>query len=387
MGDLAEIKSLIEGQGVALEEFKCAYDRRMGTVEKDLTALSGEIADIMKKTNRPGMANDKGTGILGGDVKSALATFVRTGDDRELKSLSAGSDPDGGYLVLDEVERSIYSVARNFSPMRRIARVKTVGMGGTFEEPISIGGTGTGWVGESDSRPETDSPNLKMFSGDLFELYSNVKVTQRLLDDSQYDVGGYVTDEIGEAFGEQEGTAFIIGNGVARPRGILSYDTSTSTDANRTWGQVQYIASGASGAFATGTDAPDVLKDQVSALKAAYRRNASWLMNSATAGTVSKLKDTTGRYLWADGLAPGQPPSLLGYPVEIDENMPDIAADSLSIAFGDFQRGYTVLDRPGVKLLQDPYSAKPLVYFYGYKRVGGGIRDFNAIKLMKFAAS
>lgn len=377
MSELKELHDLIVEQGNAWGEFKAAFNQRVGLLES-------EVGGLLKKAGRPGAAPDGG---IADECKKALAVFARTGDIRELKAMSAGSDPDGGYLVLPDVEGSIYSVARDYSPMRRIARVKTVGNGGSFEEPISVGGAGTGWVGESTARGQTDTPDLKLFEADLGEVYANVPVTQRLLDDSQYDVAAYVTEEIGAAFGEDEGLAYTTGNGIEKPRGILTYDTTTDADAVRTWGGVQYIASGASGAFATSADAPDVLKDTVNSLKAAYRRGAAWTMNSATAGVISKMKDQQGRYLWADSLVAGQPAMLCGYPVEIDEYMPDIAAGSLSIAFGDFKRGYTIIDRPGVKLIQDPYTDKPNVMFYAYKRVGGGVRDFNAIKLMKFSAS
>ena len=159
---------------------------------------------------------------------------------------------------------------------------------------------------------------------------------------------------------------------------------STAANGSEIWGELGHIVTGADGAFAA-TDPADAIIDLVYALGAQYRANGTFVMNSKTAGAVRKLKDADGRFLWSDGLAAGEPARLMGYPVLIAEDMPDIASGSNSIAFGDFAAGYTVAERPDLRILRDPFSAKPNVLFYATKRVGGDVSDFAAIKVLKFA--
>ncbi len=161
---------------------------------------------------------------------------------------------------------------------------------------------------------------------------------------------------------------------------------TTVAEGSWTWGNLGYVATGAAGDFAA-VDQADAVVDLVYALNAQYRANASFVMNSKTAGAVRKMKDVDGRFLWSDGLAAAEPARLMGYPVLIAEDMPDIAGDAMAIAFGDFGAGYTVAERPDLRILRDPFSAKPHVLFYATKRVGGDVSDFAAIKLLKFAVS
>jgi HK97 family phage major capsid protein len=206
--------------------------------------------------------------------------------------------------------------------------------------------------------------------------------TQTLLDDAVVDIDAWLADEVETAFAEQEGTAFVTGNGVSRPRGFLSYDTV----ANAAWvpGKLGFVATGAAGAFPAANPA-DVLFDLVYALRAGYRQNAGFVMNRRLQSTIRKMKDADGNYLWQPPQAADRSATLLGFPVTEAEAMPDAGAGSLSLAFGDFRRGYLVVDRAGLRVLRDPYSAKPYVLFYTTKRVGGGVQDFDAIKLLKFA--
>jgi len=207
--------------------------------------------------------------------------------------------------------------------------------------------------------------------------------TQTLLDDSAVNIDEWIASEIDTVFAEQEGTAFVSGNGTTAPKGFLTYTKEEESDWE--WGKLGFVLSGAAGAFAA-SDPSDALVDLVYALKAGYRQNATFVMNRRTQAEVRKLKDDAGNYLWAPPATAGGQATLMGFPVAEAEDMPDIAANSFSIAFGDFRRGYLVVDRMGVRVLRDPYSAKPYVLFYVTKRVGGGVADFDAIKLMKFAA-
>ncbi len=216
------------------------------------------------------------------------------------------------------------------------------------------------------------------------ELYAMPAATQSLLDDSVVDIEQWIADEVQIAFAEQEGAAFVNGDGVNKPKGFLSY--TTIADSSWTWGNVGYVATGVSGAFPAANPS-DVLFNLIYALRAGYRQNAKWVMGRRTQSLVRQFKTTTGEYIWAppesaEGLA-----TLINFPIVEAEDMPDPGANSLSIAFGDFERGYLVVDRVGIRVLRDPYSAKPYVLFYTTKRVGGGVQDFEAIKLLKFGVS
>lgn len=349
------------------------------------------------------LESDVNGGMMGGafaapeaarlEMNNALREVLRSGKLDPLRqfspqgALTVGSDPGGGYVVLPEVERGISSILRDISPFRRLARIRPVRSGDAFEERFSLGGAAAVWVGETQARTATANPELKKLRVPLNESYAMPEATQKLVDDADTDIVDWLNQEVGIAFAEQEGVAFVSGDGVLKPRGLLTYPISTSPDASRTWGELQYVATGASGAFDS-TDPGDVFHDAVAALKTGYRPNARWVMNRQTWSAVRKLKGgTTSEYLLVPDFAGAPPDRLLGYPVELDENMPAIAANSLSIAFGDFRQGYVIADRPGLRLLVDPYTNKPMVRLYTYRRVGGDVRDFNSIKLIRFAAS
>ena len=254
--------------------------------------------------------------------------------------------------------------------------------GSVYKKPFSLTGPGTGWVGETAARPETTTPTLAELSFPTMELYAMPAATSALLDDSAVNIDEWIADEVRVAFAEQEGTAFVSGNGVNKPRGFLDYPKIAN--ASWTWGNVGFITTGVAGAFPA-SNPTDKLIDLAYSIKSAYRANAHFVMSRATQAAIRKFKDADGNYIWQPAQRPGEAPTLLGHPVAESEDMPAIAADSHSIAFGDFRRGYLVVDRVGIRILRDPYSSKPYVLFYTTKRVGGGVQDFGAIKLLKFA--
>jgi HK97 family phage major capsid protein len=266
------------------------------------------------------------------------------------------------------------------SPIRAIASVQQIS-GAQYKRAVSVGAPVTGWAAETAPRPQTDAPALSEIAFPAMELYAMPAATQTLLDDAVVDLDAWLSAEIETAFAEQEGVAFVTGNGASRPRGFLNSDTV----ANAAWvpGKLGFVATGAAGAFPSGNPG-DVLFDLIYGLRAGYRQNAGFVMNRRTQSTIRKFKDSEGNYLWQPPLAAGRPATLVGFPVTEAEAMPDLAKDSLSVAFGDFRRGYLVVDRTGMRVLRDPYSAKPYVLFYTTKRVGGGVQDFDAIKLLKF---
>jgi HK97 family phage major capsid protein len=313
----------------------------------------------------------------------AVAVFARSGDDSKLKeiqaAMSVGSDPDGGYLVLPSLSSGMTKKLFDMTPLRRLARVETITAGSEWIEPIDNGESGAVWVAEQTARPATSTPQLGELRIPLEEVYALQPVTQRLVDDIGFDLGGWIDGKVTDKFARTEGAAFVTGNGVGKPRGFLTYTTSTVTDATRPWGTVQYIPSGNATAITA-----DGLKDTVWGLRAPYRAGSSFLMNSNTANAIDKLKASgSGDYIWRDGMQAGSPPSLLGYPVEFDETMPDVAAGSLSIAFGNFKLAYVIVDRAGIRFLRDPFTDKPRLLFYAYKRVGGGLANTEAVKLVK----
>ncbi|MGQ4272617.1 phage major capsid protein [Terrihabitans sp. B22-R8] len=286
----------------------------------------------------------------------------------------------GGYLAPMEWDRMVLKALESLSPMRRIADVQTTSTRG-YTTVWNNGGWGSGWIGETAARPETTSPNLSSIEFAHGEVYANPAVTQLLLDDADFNLENWIADEIGGEFTKQESLAFLVGNGVNKPQGLLTYtDTANPIHPG---GALAVVPSGKADSLG---DA-DTLVDFVYGLPAPYRQNARWLVNSMTAATVMKFKSGDGDYLWRETLVAGQPATLLGYPVEIDENMPSVVAGALPIAFGDFSRGYVINDRLGTSILRDPYTNKPFVNFYARKRVGGGVRDPKAVRLLRIAAA
>jgi HK97 family phage major capsid protein len=256
--------------------------------------------------------------------------------------------------------------------------------GNVYRKPFMTAGPAVGWVGETAARPETASPTLDALNFPAMELYAMPAATASLLEDSAVNIDEWLAAEVEDAFALQEGTAFVTGDGVNKPKGFLSY--TTVANASWSWGNIGYIATGSAGAFPA-SNPSDVLVDLIYAVKAGYRQNAHFVMNRKTQAAVRKFKDASGNYLWQPPATLNARASLMTFPVIEAEDVPDIGANSLSIAFGDFGRGYLVVDRAGVRVLRDPFTAKPYVLFYTTKRVGGGVQDFDAIKLLKFAAS
>ena len=381
----------------AFEVFKETNDRRLAEIERrgsEDAVTADKLARIEKTMD--GIALKQARVPLGETAsqkpaaelahKSAFDGYVRKGETANLtaleqKALSVGTDADGGYLVPKETERAVNTALKTVSPIRSIAGIRQVS-GSVYKVPFATTGAATGWVGETAVRPQTNTPTLAELSFPTMELYAMPAATQAILDDSAVDIDAWLAEEVRVAFAQQEGTAFVTGDGVNKPKGFLTYPTVAN--ASWTWGNVGFVTSGAAGAFPAVNQA-DKLIDLVYSVKGTYRANGSFVMNRQTLGTVRKMKDADGAYIWQPSGDAAQPSTLLGYSVVEAEDMPNIAANSLSIAFGDFASGYLIVDRVGIRVLRDPYSSKPYVLFYTTKRVGGGIKDFDAIKLMQFS--
>ena len=402
-GEYLDLKDAFGEFMTTFEAFKETNDEKLAQLEGRMgadTVTSDKVERISHALDEQKRAIDNLTlkkirPVLGRDGrampsehKSAFDAYMRSGDDRQLraldtKAMSYGSGQDGGYLVPAETETEIGKRLSALSPIRSIASVRQVSSA-VLKKPFSVSGPAVGWVAETAARPQTDTATLAELQFPTMELYAMPAATASLLEDAVVDLDQWISSEVEAAFAEQEGAAFISGDGTAKPKGFLNY--ATVAEANWAWGKIGYTVTGVAGELPAASPS-DILIDTVYSLKAGYRQNANWVMNRKTQATIRKLKDADGNYLWQPPSAVGQRALLMGFPLVEAEDMPDIDDDATPLAFGDFGRGYLVVDRAGVRVLRDPYSAKPYVLFYTTKRVGGGVQDFDAIKLLKFGTA
>lgn len=404
--DMKGIKDLLEKQGTAFEEFKKTNDERLkqkadGNAVSDfdakltklnaaLDAAQEEMKAIQKRAGRQGIG-------AGGEIdpdkaehKKAFGEFLRKGDsdnliELEAKAYNITTSADGGYAVPEELDRTILDLMVDVSPIRTIANLVTVGSS-NYKKLVNIHGTSSGWVDEDDPRTATNSSQLAAITPFMGEIYAFPQATQQMLDDVFFNAEDFITGECATEFAVKEGASFVVGDGVKKPKGFLAYTTAATADGARAFGTLEHVATGVAGGWAA-TNPADSLIDLVYKLKQGMRANATFVMPKSMLAAVRKFKDAQGEYLWAPSIEKGQPSTILGYGVVEAEDMPAMAASSLSVAFGDFKRGYTVVDRIGTRILRDPFTNKPYVGFYVTKRVGGMVVDSNAIKLLKFAVA
>ncbi|WP_299030705.1 phage major capsid protein [uncultured Sulfitobacter sp.] len=374
-----DVRRAVTGFVTQFKGFQADIETKLQQTEERMTMLD-------RKTLTAARTPLAGSTDAGAPHKKAFNAYVRSGDDDGLrglelegKALSTAVNSDGGYLVDPQTSDIVKSVLNTTASIRAIASVVNV-EATSYDVLVDHSDVGAGWATEASTIGESDTPQIDRITVQLHELSALPKASQRLLDDAAFDIEGWLAGRIADKFARAEAGAFINGDGVDKPKGILAH--ATVDNDVWTWGNLGYVPSGISGEVT-----PDAIVDVVYALGAQYRANASFVMNSKTAGIVRKLKDMDGRFLWSDGLAAGEPARLMGYPVLIAEDMPDAGADEMAMAFGDFAAGYTIAERPDLRILRDPFSAKPHVLFYATKRVGGDVSDFAAIKLLKFGAS
>ena len=361
---------------------------KLARIEEKLDTTKRTADTLALKSARPPLAVSAHDAASVLAHKSAFETYVRKGESGRLsqleeKALSVGSGQDGGYLVPSETEAAVNRSLKAISPIRSIAGIRQVS-GSVYKRPFATSGADTGWVGETAARPQTNTPVLAELQFPTMELYAMPAATQTLLDDNAVNLDQWIAQEVETVFAEQESDAFVNGNGTNKPRGFMAY--TFLANASWTWGNVGYIATGVAGGFAA-TNPSDKLVDVIYALKAGYRQNGTWIMNRATQAAIRKFKDSAGNYLWQPAATADGNATLMNFRVMESEYMPDIGTDTHALSFGDFKRGYLIVDRVGVRLLRDPYSSKPYVLFYTTKRVGGGIQNFEAIKTLKFGVS
>lgn len=374
---------MLEVKADALEESFEAIERDedgVAALKAELDLLKAKIASGAIQGQRPAL-----DGIKSHGTNMFCEQYLRRGIEAglEMKSLGNSSDSAGGYAVPREIDEKIESTLNAISPIRSIANVVKVGSAG-YRKLIASGGTPSGWAGYDADRPETGTPTFTEIVPASGELYANPAATQQMLDDAMFDVEAWLAQEIAGEFARAEGAAFVAGSGVNQPLGFLSSPTSAALDGVRPMGTLQTIGTDVAGGFAA-SDPEDVLIDLVQSLRSPYRQGAAFVMNSATAAEIRKFRTADGAFMFQPSLAAGQPATLLGYPLIEAEDMPDIAAGSLSIAFGNFKAGYVIAERNATTILRDPYTHKPYVHFYATKRVGGQVVNSEAIKLLQFA--
>lgn len=401
--DLPDQRMTLDEVHRTFHEYKQTNDERLAAIERrradtlydqKLDRMDARLDELSRKMDRSvaaALRSPRGGSAQDGiDVehKSAVDAYIRSGDTQgvvayEKKALSSGSGPDGGFLVTQNAEREILMRMAMISPIRAIASVRSISTG-IYKKAYSTTGPQAGWVTETAARPQTTSQNIAELAFPAMELYAMPSATRTILDDAAVDVEQWIAQEIETVFAEQEGQAFINGDGVSRPQGLLQ--PAKVPAATWSWGKLGYNVTGAAGAFPA-TSPADNLIDLIYTVRSGYRQNSKFLMNRRTQALIRKFKTSTGEYLWQPPAGSGENATIVNFPVVDAEDMPNIAADSFSIAFGDFGRGYLIVDRIGVRILRDPYSAKPYVLFYTTKRVGGGIQDYDAIKLLKFGTA
>lgn len=376
---VSDVKNAVSGFMREIRSFQNDIHTKLQATEERLTMLDRKS----HQTSRPLLAaNEEAV-----PHQKAFHAYVRSGDDDGLraldlegKALSTTPNAEGGFLVDAATSERVASVLRSTASLRSVAKVVNV-EATSYDVLIDRTDLGAGWANETDATAETSTPRIDRISIPLNELSALPKASQRLLDDSAFDVEGWLAERIADKFARAEAAAFISGTGTDQPTGILSH--TAVPEGTQSWGEIGYSITGADGDLPSA----DPIVELIYSLGARYRANATFVMNSKTTSTLRKLKDADGRFLWSDGMSAGEPARLMGYPVLIAEDMPDVGSDSFSIAFGDFNAGYTIAERPDLRVLRDPFSAKPHVLFYATKRVGGDVTDFEAIKLLKFGQS
>lgn len=373
----------------AFEAYKAANDARLAEIETrgasdpliddKLMRLDKRLDQLTKTLARPDLSGPAGDPVAS-EHKSAWNTYLRRGDESGLarldtKALVVGTDPQSGYVAPAELDRLIESRLMQASPMRQIASVRQTSAN-VFRKPVSLNGDAA-WAAETGTRTNgTGEPTLALLEFPAAELYAMPAATQTLLDDAYVDIDEWLAGEVENAFAAQESDAFVNGNGTNKPKGFLGYDIEVDADAE--WGEIGSVP----GDFTQATAAEQII-DLIYTPKSQFRANGRFVMNRRTLAAVRKLKDGDDSYLWQPGQG-GDPATIMGYPVTEIEDMPDIGEGNAAIAFGDFRAGYLIVDRQGARVLRDPFSAKPYVLFYTTKRVGGGVQNFDAIKVMVF---
>lgn len=396
--DTITLKENIDALGQTFQAFKEVSEERFGELERkggvdpvleekvhrlneEVEQAQERVTLLEKRSRRPEIQEIRTP--LGYQTK-AFVDYIRKGFEHglDLKALSSDPGTEGGFLIPTYIQDQMVKVLTTASSFRSLAQVTQISTD-AVEILIDKEELDAGWVLEKGDRDETNTPTLTKLKIPVHEMYAKPKATQKLLEDAQINVEEWLTAKIGEKFLKLENQAFLKGNGNQKPKGFLDYESVESVAWE--WGSLEHIKTGKVGGFEDRRGA-DVLIETVEALKSQYLSGAYWVMGRLAHQVVRTLRDGNRNYIWQPGLAQGVPPTLLGYPITILEDMPVLREDAAtsSIAFGNFKEGYSIVDRTQMHILRDPYSAKPYVEFYATKRVGGDVVNFEAIKIVRF---
>lgn len=389
---MTDVNKTIEALGQAFEEFKATHTAelkalkdgaangdikaKLEKVEAALDTHQKEIEDAHTKL-AASQLGDPGAGLRDKEYSAAFKAHMKRGEVQA--ALNKGTDADGGYLAPIEWDRTITDKLTLVSPIRQLATVQTISTSG-FKKVFNLGGTSSGWVGETAARPGTNNPTFGALDFIPGEIYANPSTTQQILDDAEINLESWLAAEVQTEFAKQEGTAFVSGDGVNKPFGMLTYVTGAANAAKHPFGAIALVNSGDAALIKS-----DSIMDLIYSLPSAFTGNARFTMNRKTQGAVRKLKDGQGNYLWQPSYVAGQPATLAGFPVTEVPDMPDVAANAKPVMFGDFKQGYLIVDRIGVRVLRDNLTNKPYVSFYTTKRVGGGVSNPECLRALNIA--
>ncbi len=389
-----DIKATVDALNTAFAAFKTEHTKQLDDVKKGqadalqalkVDAINADITklqDAVDATNLQIAASQMNGGTAGGlkdkEYSAAFHSHFKRGDLQA--SLNKGAASEGGYLAPVEWDRSITAKLVEVSPLRAICATQTISTNG-FSKLFAIAGTTSGWVGEAAARPATGTGTFGSLAYNTGEIYANPTATQQMLDDAEVNLEAWLANEVETEFAYQEGIAFLTGNGTNKPTGLLTYIAGADNAAVHPYGAIAVVNSGAASTLTS-----DGVIDLTSSLPTQLAGAARLIANRNTITAIRKLKDGQGNYLWQPSFVAGAPATVNGYGVSEVAGMPDVAAGSKPIMFGDFKRGYLVVDRMGVRVLRDPFSAKPYVSFYTTKRVGGGLLDPSYLRAMNVSA-
>lgn len=409
MIEVNEVRSATETLARAFEEYKSVNDMRLSDIERrgsadvlldeklgrmdsSINRLQDDISSVKTALHRPGKAGfESKIGDGNSAYKQAFLNYVTKGNEADLSSLQTKAlevinNAEGGFMVPPEISSRIVTRQFDTTPMRQLATVMSISSD-AVEMLRDTNEPAASWISELGVPSDTNDGGLGRIRIPVHELYAQPKATQKLLEDAIINVEEWLINKVAAKFARAENSAFIVGDGVGMPRGFTTYSAQAVDDSSRAWGVLQYVPTGVNGGFASSNPA-DVLFDIVHKLRVGYHPKASWIMPRAVADTIRKFKEnTTQAYIWQPGLQQGQPSTLLGFPITLGEDMPAVSTGSYSLAFGNFEEGYTIVDRIGLRILRDPYTGAPFIKFRCTKRTGGDVVNFEAIKLLSFSAS
>ena len=393
VADALEAKSIETQALIETKASATALDAVKSEADAHIKTLTDKVEELEAKSLRPTMSTKSVKESKMENSSELLSTFARKGIDglrAKAGDVQISVDAQGGYALPNEVSRNIIELQHEKSPIRGL--VGGISTNTTdYSQLVSLGSAASGWVGETSTRGTTNAPELTKVSAVFGEVYASPKAYQHVLEDAFFNVESWLSGEVAREFSEQENQAFLTGNGTNKPVGILNgLDTTTDytkTDATRDFGKYQVIKSGVAASLgATSDDVINLLRSVVLNTKTGYLGNAKFMMNRETHNVLVDLKTTDGEYFLQRDITQAAAGSIFGYEIVINEDMDGIGAGNMPIIFGDFGAGYQVVDRVGVSMLRDPYSAHGAVSFYTRKRVGSMLLNTEALKVVAVAA-